>query len=78
MNHEGIPMSHAQRRAELTRFYRIVVPETRPTARTALSNMLDMGTLRQSSATRLLQDFWQEPDEYFSNICETWRAKRAE
>jgi hypothetical protein len=37
--------------------------------------MMDMGTLRQSSATRLLQDLWQDPGEYFANIRETWRAK---
>jgi hypothetical protein len=74
-SHEAIPMDHGQRRHELTKFYRILVPETRETARKALSNMMDMGTLRQSSATRLLQDLWQDPGEYFANIRETWRAK---
>ncbi|AZS06696.1 hypothetical protein HOU95_gp111 [Streptomyces phage Hiyaa] len=70
-----LPMTDGERRADLARLFRIVIPETREVARTALANMLEMGTLRQSSATRLFQDLWQDPADYFSNIRETWRAR---
>lgn len=73
-SHEQVPMTHRERRRELIKFYRVLVPETRETARVALASMLEMGTLRQSSATRLFQDLWQDPEGYFSNIRETWRA----
>lgn len=76
--HEAIPMTHKERRRELIRFYRLMVPETQETARIALANMMEMGTLRQSSATRLLQDLWQDPADYFSNIREAWRARPVE
>ncbi|QJD54002.1 hypothetical protein SEA_GALACTICA_55 [Streptomyces phage Galactica] len=78
MRHEEIPMSCGQRRQEAARFFRIVVPESRPQAQRALCTMLEMGTLRQASATRLFQDLWNTPDEFFSNVRETWRAKRSE
>lgn len=72
---ESIPMTYQQRRHEYAKFFRIVVPETRPTAQRALSDMMDMGTLRQSSASRLFQDLWNTPDEFFADVREAWRAK---
>lgn len=78
MRHEEIPMSCGQRRGEMAKFYRIILPETKPVALKAISTMMEQGTLRQSSASRLFQDLWNEPNEYFANIRETWRAKRAE
>lgn len=78
MRHEALPLTPAERKAELYRLYRLIVPETNEVARNALSNMLASGTLRQSSATRLLQSLWQDPTEYFSDIREAWRAQRAD
>lgn len=78
MRHEEIQMSCGQRRQEAAKFFRIVVPETRPVAQRAISTMLEMGTLRQSSTTRLVQDLWNTPDEFFSDIRKTWRSKAAD
>lgn len=75
MRHESLPLTPAERKAELFRYYRVLVPETREVARIALSNMMIEGTLRQSSATRLLRDLWQDPSEYFSDIRTAWKAK---
>lgn len=69
-------MSFEQRRHEAAKFFRIIVPETRPIAQHAISDMLAMGTLRQSSANRLFEDLWNTPDEFFADIREAWRAKR--
>jgi len=76
MRHEALP--HHEHRRTNQQFWRLLVPEIRFPAFRAMNTMLADGTLRQSSATRLLRDLWNTPDEYFDDTTRNWRAKPVE
>lgn len=72
MQHEALP--HHLHIVVNQKFWRLVVPEVQPTAFRALGNMLAAGTLRQQSASRLLQDLWA-PASVFNTPAKNWQVK---
>lgn len=72
MKHEALP--HHVHVVVNQSFWRIVVPEVQMTAFRALGNMLEAGTLRQQSASRLLQDLWAKPS-VFNTRAKNWPVK---
>lgn len=72
MKHEALP--HAEHQEVNARFWRVVVPQMNFPAFRALNTMLAQGTLRQSSATRLLQDLWSD-SSVFNDTNRNWRVK---
>lgn len=76
MMHESLP--HSEHVKINGKFWRIVVPEIRPSAMRVLSTMLKDNTLRQSSASRVFQDLWNFPDVVFVNRPRNWPAANSD
>lgn len=72
MKHEALP--HSEHQPNNEQFWPIVVPQVNFPAFRALNNMLDMGTLRQESASRLFQDLWSD-GSLFNDTNRNWRVK---
>ncbi len=72
MRHEALP--HPEHHEVNQRFWRMVVPSINFPAFRALNTMLEQGTLRQSSASRLLQDLWSD-GSMFDDTNRNWRVK---
>lgn len=72
MRHEALP--HAEHAEVNARFWRVIVPMINFPAFRAINTMLDQGTLRQSSASRLLQDLWSESSTLYDDTQRAWRS----
>lgn len=72
MRHEALP--HAEHVQVNERFWRVIIPMINFLAFRAMNTMLEQGTLRQQSATRLLQDLWAEQSTFYDDTQRAWRA----
>lgn len=69
---EDLP--HAEHHEINARFWPIIVPMINFPAFRALNTMSEQGTLRQSSATRLLKDLWSD-GSLLDDTNRNWRVK---
>lgn len=76
MKHEALP--HAEHAQVNRKFWHQVIPEVRLSAMRAAGTLLEDGTLRQSSASRLFQDLWNFPDVVFVNRPRNWPVAKTD
>lgn len=69
---ENLP--HSEHGPINEKFWPIIVRQTNFPAFRALNGMMSMGTLRQSSATRLFEDLWSD-GSLFDDTNRNWRVK---
>ena len=69
---EDLP--HTEHQEINARFWPVIVRQINFPAFRALNSMMNMGTLRQSSATRLFEDLWSD-GSLFNDTDRNWRVK---